>query len=375
MFTALLGLTLASPLSEAGSCSSYLSRAKSARGSALAPAFHRLAQCSTSEAEAGFDAILGNAKDLDTLVSLLTTAIDDNIWQPAWSVLTHSALDYDMRDQVAERIGQACTSHSQVVKFLQGAFYGIPDIQFEQWEGAFIACDDASLDTWLIAQVENPPKQKFNDNYSVLLKVAVEKHGVNALSHLAKGTIKAADGGPFDTMLIHMESAVQPGIGMRPSPENQAALEAALVSVAQGVPADRAHLVADRLANAGANEAAAQLLPVVYPNRVEEGWYTYGAVAIERANCDGVKKAVLHVATVKEPGSRWFVLADVRGPMEALKPKLSKCTSEGSWGVTTTPEPVSNTREIAAWVDGLVSQWEAKEYEVSKKSEKSIRLD
>ena len=170
---------------------------------------------------------------------------------------------------------------------------------------------------------------------------------------------------------------MQPGIGEPIKPDEQARLERELVKVASAVNRDKARSVADRLANAGADTAAAQLLPTVYPDRVSAtGGFAYGAASIERGDCDGTKTAVIHLARVEEPGKRWIILDDVRGPMQGVKPKLTKCTAEGSeWGVSTTPEPVSSSKDIDSWVDGIVKQWKDKGYEVSVRKEKSLILD
>ena len=376
MLNTLFALMIASAPSQAGSCSSDLARAQKATGSAAGPAFKRLHKCDKNKAEAGFEGILAKARDLETTLSLFDAAIETKVWVPVWEALDRLK-DYNTRDKVAQGVGEKCSTTPNGVNFLKGAYFtpSVRDQQFQQWDDAFIACQDEGLKGWVTEQVENPPKKMFDDKYNVLLSVLVAHKGADALPHLAKGAIKAADGGPFDTMLIQMEAAVQPDIGMSPSPEDKASLEKALVTVAQGIPAEKAHLVADRLANAGADKAAAQLLPVIYPDRSEDGWYTYGAIAIERAVCDGEKTAVIHVAEVKEPGSRWFVLADVRGPMQALKPKLSKCTSEGDWGVSTTPQPVKSSKDIGAWLDTITTQWEGKGYEVATKKEKAFRLE
>jgi hypothetical protein len=376
MLAPLIGLLLFAGPAKAASCSSYAAKAKAARGSKIGQAFSQLAKCDTHEAQATFEEVLDNAKDLPSVLGLFQGAIQNKVWVPVWGALEHWK-DYDTRDHVAKGIGQACTGQPQIVNFLKGAYYNpeVRDQEFQQWDDAFIACKDPELAAWVSKQAENPPKKMFDDKYSALLGVLVSQKGPLALPHLTQGAIKAADGGPFDTMLTQMDAAIRPDLGMDPEPEDKAALERALVTVAKGIPADKAHLVADRLANAGAESEAAKLLPVVYPGLADQGWYTYGAAAIERADCDGKKKAVIHLATVREAGKRWFVLSDIRVPLQAVKPKLGKCTSEGSWGVSTTPNPVGSSKEIAAWADKLISQWEEKGYEVSKKTEKQIQLD
>jgi hypothetical protein len=217
----------------------------------------------------------------------------------------------------------------------------------------------------------------FDDKYNALLSVVGTRQGPEALTVYAKAAIKAADSGPFDAILMQMEAAVQPGIGEPIVPENKARLEAALVEIASNVSKEKARSVADRLANAGATTAAAGLLPKVYPDLVDEsGGFLYGAASVERADCDGTKSVVLHVARVEEPGKRWIILNDVRAPLQSVKPRLSKCTSEGSeWGVSTTPEPVANSKAVDAWTDTLEAQWEGKGYDVSVRKEKTISLD
>ena len=140
----------------------------------------------------------------------------------------------------------------------------------------------------------------------------------DALPVFTQAAIKAADNGPFDAILMQMESAVQPGIGEPIKPEDKARLESSLVEIASNVNREKARAVADRLANAGASTAAASLLPTVYPDRVDEdGGFLYGAASIERATCKGEKTAVLHIAKVEEPGKRWIILNDVRKPLRA----------------------------------------------------------
>jgi hypothetical protein len=369
-------LMASSPAAEAAGCDGLVRRATYAKGAALAPAFRALARCGTSEAEAAFNSLLPNANTVDALVDLCMAAVETKVWTPVWSVLSHQALDYDARDQVAQRIGAACTQNHDIISFLQGAYFGIRDIEFQQWDDAFIACDSPELMDWMVNQAENPPNKMFDEKYNALIGVLVLRQKAGALPSLAIGAVKAANSGPFDAILMQMTASVQPGIGDTASPEDQAALERALVSVAQKVSPVKARTVADRLANAGAQSEAAKLLAVVYPDRSNsDGMYTYGAASIERASCNGEKRVVVHVASVKEAGKRWIILGDVRAPMQAFKPKLSKCDSEGEWAVSTTPEPVASSKAIDTWIDSIVEQWEGKGYDVSTKGEKTIQLD
>lgn len=372
----LLAATLGSSTAEA-SCQYLVRRANASSSSTLARNFTSLAKCSQQEAEASFNGLLPRAKSVDTLVDLSMAAIETEVWTPVWRVLSHDALDYDVRDQVATVIGEKCTENPKIVAFLKGAYFGLRDLEFQQWDDALVACQDSGWGDWLTQQAQTPPSSMFDDKYNALLSVVGTRLKADALPVFTKAAIKAADNGPFDAILMQMESAVQPGIGEPIKPEDKVRLESSLVEIASNVNREKARSVADRLANAGAEAAAASLLPSVYPDRVDEdGGFLYGAASIERATCKGEKTAVLHVARVEEPGSRWIILNDVRAPLRALKPKLGKCEAEGSeWGVSTTPEPVASSKDVDAWVDQLEKQWTDKGYDVSVKKEKTITLD
>ncbi len=372
----LLAATLGASPADA-SCQYLVRRANSSSSATLARNFTSLAKCSQQEAEASFNDLLPRAKTVDTLVDLSMAAIETEVWNPVWRVLSHDALDYDVRDQVAAVIGEKCAENKKIVAFLKGAYFGLRDLEFQQWDDALVACQDADWAAWLSEQAQSPPNSMFDDKYNALMSVVGTRLKADALPIFTKAAIKAAENGPFDAILMQMESAVQPGIGESITPEDKARLEAALVEVASNVNRDKARSVADRLANAGATTAAASLLPSVYPDRVDEdGGFLYGAASVERAECKGEKTAVLHIAKVEEPGKRWIILNDVREPLRSVKARLGKCTAEGTeWGVSTTPEPVASTKAIDAWVDQLEKQWNDKGYKVSIKKEKTITLD
>ena len=372
----ILAGVLASGTAEAA-CESTARRAMASSGSALATNFKALARCSQDEADATFDSLLPRAKNVQTLVDLSMAAIETDVWNPVWRVLGHDALDYDVRDRISDEIGSRCASNPKIIAFLKGAYFALRDIQFQQWDDALVACQSNDLDAWIVQQAENAPSSMFDEKYNALLGVLVERKKVDALPVLSKAAINAADNGPFDAILMQMDAAVQPGIGEPIKPDDQTSLESELVKIASAVNSDKARSVADRLANAGATAAAAQLLPTVYPDRVgDNGGFEYGAASIERADCDGKKTAVIHLARVEEAGKRWIILNDVRGPMQSVKAKLTKCTQEGSeWGVSTTPEPIASRKDIDSWAEKIEKQWTEKGYDVSIKKEKTVILD
>lgn len=376
MLPLVLGISLLSPPAHAGKCDTFVAQAESAEGPALVALFEKLVACDKDRASNAYkDAFLRRAADLDTLHALSMAALNADVWTPVWKQLEY-VKDYSLRNEVTVRVGAECGSNPKVTKFLESSYLALRDIEFERWKKAFVACDDAGLATWMETQVSTPPDKQFDEKFNALVGIYTEKARKDALPALTKGAIAAAEKGPFDTMLMQMDAAVTPALGGEMPAEDKQALEASLVEVATNVPTDKARTVADRLANAGAETAAARLLPRLYPDRVQPGSrFLYGAASIEAGDCDGSKAAVIHVASITDPGKRWNVLKDIEAPMRSLKPKLKKCSSEGEWAVATTPEPLSNAKAMEDWIGEIEKNWEDKGYEVKVAKEKGIDLD
>ncbi len=377
MLSLVLGLALTSPTAHAGKCDALVRQAESAEGAALVSTFEKLVACDKEQASASYkDAFLRRASDLDTLHALSMAAINNEVWTPVWKQLEY-VKDYSLRNEVTVRIGQECTANAKITKFLESSYLALRDIEFERWKKAFVACEDAGLATWMETQVQTPPAKQFDEKYNALVGIYTEKHRAAALGALTKGAIAAADnGGPFDTMLMQMDAAVTPPLGGEMSAEDKTALESSLVEIATSVGTDKAKTVADRLANAGAEEAAARLLPRLYPDRIQPGSrFLYGAASIEAGDCAGEKSAIIHVASVTDPGKRWNVLKEVEGPMREAKPKLKKCKSDGEWAVATTPEPLANAKAMEDWIAEIEKNWADKGYSVKTAKEKTIDLN
>ncbi|MCP4808257.1 MAG: hypothetical protein GY913_27925 [Proteobacteria bacterium] len=356
-------------------CEKQVAAAKKAKGAAVAPAFQKVVSCDAKAAKQNFPAIMQGAGDAESLIALSMVAIDAEVWNPVWEMLGKIP-DYDARDVVAAGVGDQCGENETVVKFLQAAYFGLRDIDFAQWDDAMVSCKTESFDGWLMETVQNPPAKQYDEKWAKVAEVYVERKGADSLDSLAIGAQKAAgNGGPFEAILALMDAAVAPDLGEDISADDQARLEDALVNMAKGLPPEQARSIADRLANAGSEGAAASLLPAIYPDRVKSnGSFVYGAVAVEAADCDGTLNAVLHTAEVTEPGNRYILQDDIESPMRAFKPKLSKCMSEGDWTVIASAEPLGSDG-MDDFVSGLEAQFVEKGYEVKIKGEKGVTLD
>lgn len=367
---------LAFTSAHAASCDAQLAKVGGLAAADVAPAYAGLAKCDKKVAEANFNRYLEKATDSDAAVALFLSAVEADTWSPVWKSL-EKITSYEARDEVANAVGSACAEKPKVVSFLQGAYFGLRDIEFQQWDDAYRACSDAGLVAWMEKQVSAPPNKMFDEKFNALMDIYVKSRKVEALPALAAGAIKAgAEGGPFDAMVMKIGEAVAPELGQQTSAEDQKKLEEALVSVAKQVAPDKARSVANQLANSGADAAAAQLLPTLYPDRVQGGGsFLYGAIAVEAGECDGKKSAVLHYATITEPGKRWSIPPVVEAPLRATKPKLGKCTAVGSpWPIITSPEPLKAAGDVEKWVESVQAEWEKKGYAVKTQKEKAVAL-
>ena len=371
---ALVGLFFSTDANAA--CEAQVKKLASSNDANVVANYAKVVACDTKVAKDNYFKAMQAAEDSDTLIELSMVAIDAEIWTPVWEMVGKIS-DYDARDTVAAGIGARCSDNEQVVKFLQGAYFGLRDIEFQQWDDALITCESESFDAWLVSTVENPPAKQYDEKWDTVAQSYIERTGADSLDALAKGAIKAAgDGGPFEAILAHMDAAITPGLGEDVDPEPMAKLESALTGMATQLPPEQARSVADRLANSGSDGAAAALLPAIYPKHVKAGGgFDYAAVSVELADCDGVKSAVLHSAVVDEPGTRYQFQTEIEAPMRAFKPKLGKCSSEGEWVVLLRGEPMAGKGDLESFTSDLGKQYADKGYEVKVKSEKDVVLN
>lgn len=340
-----------------------------------AAAFSALVKCDPKVAEGSFLKFLEKAGDTDAVSGLVQVAIDAKLWTPAWTSLSKIP-DFDARDEVATNIGAACADHPTNVTFLQGA-YTLRDVEFKQWGDAYQACEDTKLWDWVATKVKAPPAKEFDEKYIGLANMYASKKHADAVPTLSEAAIAAAaNGGPFNSLLESISNAMKPGFGENMSDEAKKQLEDALVAIAQKTGPAQAKGVATQLANSGAEQAAASLLPVLYPDRMMPGGkFLYGVASIESGTCKGKKTAYVHYTTLTEGGTHWSILADIEGPMRAMKPKLNGCTmDEGGWPVIHTEEPEKAAADSEAWAEARAKEWSDKGFEVKLQKEKEFSL-
>lgn len=365
-----LGVALVPSTANAGKCDYIAKKADSAKGASLVSAYKQMLRCSADEAKASYVDFMKNSGDIDTLIDLSVTAINGKAYAEVWGS-TDKMTDFSQRKDLAKGVGAACKDNAEVVTFLKGAFFGLRPIQLGHWADAYVTCESDEIATFIEAQIKAPPKRTFDEKYNTVLKIWTDRNGKAALPVLGEAAVVAAAEGPFNAVLDAMNASVQPtGLGQTITDDDRKLLQDALVGVAGKVSAEQARFVADGLFNAGAEEAAASLLPVIYKDRVQaDGSLLYGVASVE--SCDG--QAILHYATVSEAGKRWSIIADVEGPARGFKAKL-KCETDGDWPVLVTPEPVGSAGDVADWAKARAEEWTAKGTEAKLKAEKAVSL-
>ena len=368
-----LSLTLVLPqVALAGRCDGYLRKLETRKGEAVVSEFAGMLQCDRDEAEQAFDEFMRAASQVGPIVDLSLVAIDAKLYTPVWNMM-EKIPDYQARDEIAKGVGAYCGEHEEVLPFLQGAYFGLRDIQFSQWDDSFLTCESPELVEWIESIVTKPPRTVYDEKYNTLSTAYAQRRGPDALPVLERAAIEAANGGgPFNAIIEKMDLSVQPeGLGAEMAEEDRQRLEAALVTVANAVGPEQAALVADRLYNAGAEGSAASLLPRVYPDRVQsDGGLLYGGASIEA--CE--QQVVIHAVQVSEPAKRWSILADIEQPLRSFKHRL-KCDSEQPWPVLATAEPVASKSDLDGWVDEIVQQWTDKGFAVKVRDEKPLDLE
>lgn len=365
-------LSLLLGFAQAANCSYLVKQAGSAKGKNLIQVYEKLVACDKDTATTEFETFMKRANEIDTLSKLANVAVQADIFDPIWK-LPGNLSDYTQRDELVRSFGQLCSDSPKIISFFQGAYIALNDNDFGNWDVGLKNCTSPDFATWLETSVKAPPQKSYSDKYNTILKVYTDQKRVESLDTLAEAAIAGAENGPFNDILNAMDDAVKPGLGKKISPEDQSSFDEAMLKVAKAVP-QKAQAVADRLISSGSTDAAAKLLPTLFADRLENGYFSYVGAALELADCEGEKTAVIHYNIIKESGKAWGVQSQAESQWSNWKPKLKKCTKEGdSWIALSTPDPTADNGED--WLKKVEKQYVDKGYKVSLKKEKTLTVN
>ena len=355
-------------------CESILKSTRSLPRHHVAPTYAKLIACDAKTAESNFNEFLKAGGDTKTIAELSKVAVQNDLYAPVWGMFDAFSdyIDYGQRKDIATEIGATCESSGKTLPFLQGAYFGLGSRQFDQWRPAFEACESEALAAWMKDTVSAPPSSAYDSKYTMLCDLYVERMGRESLPALESAMQSAVvSGGPVRELIDKMGDALRPQeFGATMGEEELALLGDTLVPIATQAPPEAARLIADGLHQMGKSDAALQLLPSIYADRIRgDGSLLYGLASIEE--CSG--QTVVHWAVITEYGENWslFGLLDERG--RSFKPRL-KCTAEGPWPVMTTPEPVAAKGDVETWAETFVLERQNSGMEASAREEKSVTL-
>jgi hypothetical protein len=357
-------------------CEGYVSKAAKSKGKFVIQNFKQAHACDPEVAKNNFFEFMKSANDLETLQRFTLTAIqlDPLLWEAAGSI-PGKIPDYSIRDSLTKNLGKECTNNAELRTFMKASYATMGGTNFNQWDDAYINCEHEDINSWIVKQVEAPPKQKFSDKYNTLLDVLGKKKKTAALTHFQIAAIAAAADGPYKDILRRISETVAPPIGGTITPEDKATLEKTLLAVAQKVDKTKATDVAYQLAAAGSEDKAAQLLPTIYADQYNEG-FIYGVAAVELGKCkDDKKEAVIHYAELEDKKIVWSIREEATAKLTKSKPKLSKCESEGDWSVVITSTPINEAKSIKGWASELNEEYSGKGYKVKLQKEKKITIE
>ncbi|MBA2320644.1 MAG: hypothetical protein H0V89_05750 [Deltaproteobacteria bacterium] len=360
----LLGLSAA----WAANCQALAAKASTVRGEAVAPAWSALATCDPALAEQTYPEFMRATGDVESLVALSHMAIDAGIYKPVVIALESVA---GARGEIAGAVGAGCEQHPNVVPFFQAAYADPKPRTFASWRDGVIACHAPALDAWLATVVVTPPGEIVSDRYATVLAAYTHHKGREAIPELQTAAVAAAlNGGPFRDVLTTILDAVRGmgTVGTNLSPDERKLIEETFITIGQQVPPEAAREVGERLSAMGSDPAAAQLLPVVYADRMTSGKLLYGIAGLE--SCDG--QTVVHYAPAMAGGTKWSVQTEAEAAVRAFKPRL-KCDA-GTWPVAVTPEPVRAAADVATWSGKLVTEAGDRGTEASAREEKGVML-
>ena len=355
-------------------CESIVKSASSLQRHLVAPTYAKLIDCDAKIAKSQFNDFLKAGGDTVTISELAMVAIERDLYSPVWGMFEEFSdyIDYSQRKDIATVIGAACTDSNKVLPFLQGAYFGLGTRQFDQWRPAFEACGSEALTQWMGKTASSPPNTAYDNKYGNLCEIYVDRLNRESLPFLETAMRQAVqNGGPVRDLIEKMADALRPQeFGATLGEDELNLLGDSLVSIATEAPPEAARLIADGLHQMGRTDAALQLLPSIYADRIRsDGSMLYGVSSIEE--CSG--QAVVHWAVVTEYGQNWSLFGILDDRARAFKPRL-KCTPEGPWPVMTTPEPMATKANIEAWANEFANERQSSGLVVTSREEKSFSL-
>jgi hypothetical protein len=336
----------------AGSCAAPLAALEKAKGADVAPAFKTAAACDPAAANEAFGRAVPRTDTYESLTALAIAAVDANLG-PTVSTMMDLVPDYAARNAVARAIGEACGTDPAVQKFVVGMPDTLKGRAFGGWTPAMEACGAPELTAALEKEVAAPPAVSFDEKYAAVADLYAGKAKSQGLPVLEKAAGAAMASGPFPVVIDAMVKAVTPeGIGAEPTAADRDALVESLKRVGANASPEAAQKLADAMVKVGSPDAAAALLPKLYPKAVQsDGTFLYGVTAVEACGED----KVVHWAVVQEGGKRWSILDDVQAQAKAFKARL-KCKDPQPYTVQLTPEPVAAKGDVETWASKVASE-------------------
>jgi hypothetical protein len=343
---------------QAAECDSTALRSEVEEASpvAIARAYIALAECDTNKARttapSAFARMLSGKDGNEAAVHALNAGARDAV--DGWL----DRLDRGEKTSAIRALGAQC-EHDAVADFL----VGVRDDKGEafwtdRWYRGLADCRTPAVQT-LLSETLTDPSLSERDNRSRffgLLEVYARNLGNDAIESLERLATTLSDEQERALVVRAYGDAVQVGGSGSSSAADPKVATESLFCVAPVLRPSNLPTLRETLVAIGSPEAAESVAAYRWPERLQEGVYTYRATAIESVTCkNGKIHNVFHYGDVHEAGTMWpdtmsAQLSEVLGSHWTFE-TANKCKGVADITYHLSSEPMADEASAEAWLE------------------------
>lgn len=357
MFTMLLSLLLSTAHAQSCDAKALTAAVNEASPAGVGAALVRLHACSPEEARKVAPAAVTRMVDAENIDQALLVGIRAGAWDAARDWLGRQ--EPDIRSRMVVRIGSSCATAPAVGEFLIDAA-GRDAARFwqERWHKGLAECRTEGARRLLTEALTGPHVGRDSRNrtgFQSLLEVYARNLGAEAIPTLATLLAEAKDEDSATMLVVVFADAANVGgQGGTNTAAAKAAIDA-IVAAAPKLPGRALERARGTLTALGDEAAAASLAKHRWADRYVDGAYTWGLAAVEQITCKNAEeRAVLHIGSLREPGSTWpdgiGALAEKAAKGSWKLDGAAKCKGTGEVKVLASEEPLG-ADALGKWIE------------------------
>ena len=260
------------------------------------------------------------------------------------------------RSEVLAQLGEACNTSKPVEAFFVHVQENLTATFWkDRWYRGLSQCRTEAIGSLLKSRVEAGRDGLERSQYFGIVEAFARNQKSGAIELLQKMGTSTEDEEELTYLMSAYADAAD--IGSKKGMDEKAAelVVNAIVARASTLPPRAIEQARATLLSLGAEQEAAALAQYRWPERKQDGQYSYGVAVVERAECkNGKKYAYLHYTVFQEKGLLW---------PDEIKPLLSeklvfeweintaeRCKGTGEIAIAMPQEPFSNEKASEDWV-------------------------